>query len=131
MEKCDCGTGKTYTNCCGPIHEDPSKAQTAEALMRARYCAFCRNKPGFLWDTLHPNLRREADLPAIQATIDSTTWLRLKILATQKGKPGEKKGVVVFEARFKTGEQIGTQKERSEFEYLDRWYYTGGQAQWK
>ena len=39
-EACPCGSGATYGECCGPIHDGTAKAKTAEALMRARYSAY-------------------------------------------------------------------------------------------
>ena len=39
-DKCPCGSGKTYAECCEPLITGKSKALTAEALMRARYTAY-------------------------------------------------------------------------------------------
>ena len=38
-EPCPCGSGQSYTTCCGPWHAGVP-APTAEALMRSRYSAY-------------------------------------------------------------------------------------------
>ena len=47
-EKCPCNSGKAYGECCGPILDGAVKAETAEALMRARYCAYVTEHIAFL-----------------------------------------------------------------------------------
>ena len=39
-EDCPCKSGKKYGECCRPIIAGEAKAETAEALMRARYTAY-------------------------------------------------------------------------------------------
>jgi ATP-dependent helicase HrpB len=47
-EKCPCGSGKTYGDCCGPIIAGTTNAPTAEALMRARYSAYAAHEIDFI-----------------------------------------------------------------------------------
>jgi uncharacterized protein YchJ len=44
-DRCPCGQGLPYAQCCGPAHDGAPPA-TAEALMRSRYTAFDRLAAG-------------------------------------------------------------------------------------
>ncbi|HAU19042.1 MAG TPA: hypothetical protein DCS72_11975, partial [Marinobacter adhaerens] len=41
---CPCGSGKSYSECCQPLHHGEA-ASTPEALMRSRYAAFVLKLP--------------------------------------------------------------------------------------
>ena len=47
-ENCPCKSGKTFGECCGPIIDGTVKAETAEALMRARYSSYVSGDIEFL-----------------------------------------------------------------------------------
>lgn len=49
---CPCGSGFEYEACCARFHRG-ALPETAEELMRARYCAFVKGEHAFLWRTLH------------------------------------------------------------------------------
>ena len=47
-ELCPCKSGKTFGECCGPVIAGTAKAETAEALMRARYSSYVTGDIEFL-----------------------------------------------------------------------------------
>ena len=56
-EACPCGSGIRYGGCCGRLH-DGFTADTAEALMRSRYCAYVLGREDYLRETWHPRTGR-------------------------------------------------------------------------
>ena len=69
-DKCPCNSGKVYGACCAPILDGTVKAETAEALMRARYSAYV---------TEHIKFLKESAVKAVQEEFDeatSTSWSR-------------------------------------------------------
>jgi SEC-C motif-containing protein len=50
-EKCPCGSGKSYGECCRPVISGEKKAPTAESLMRARYSAYVKHEIDFIIDS--------------------------------------------------------------------------------
>jgi SEC-C motif-containing protein len=79
-EVCPCGSGLTYGECCAPIHDGTVKAKTAEALMRARYCAYAVKKIPFLKTSAGPEVQKEFDEKACKEWADASTWQGLVIL---------------------------------------------------
>lgn len=125
---CPCNNDVKYEDCCGIYHNNPGTAPTAEALMRSRYSAFYLKKFDYIVRTQKlpddPN-QTAAD---IQATNDSTQWIKLEILATEKGKAVDETGMVSFAAHFKEGQQIGKLSEKSIFQKIDsEWCYISGE----
>ena len=47
-DTCPCKSGKTFGECCGPIISGEKKAETPEALMRARYSSYVTGDVLFL-----------------------------------------------------------------------------------
>ena len=47
-DTCPCKSGKTFGECCGPIISGEKKAETPEALMRARYSSYVTGDVMFL-----------------------------------------------------------------------------------
>lgn len=56
MEPCPCGSGETFSRCCGKIHKDINafKAASASEIVRARYSAYAKKQADFLIATTHP-----------------------------------------------------------------------------
>jgi hypothetical protein len=72
MEPCPCGSGGTYSGCCGRLHRDVNsfRTATAEQVVRARYSAYARKQPDFLMASTHPrNTAFDADLRRWKDTI--------------------------------------------------------------
>ncbi len=121
-DACPCGSGLAYPDCCGPFIAGTTLPQTAEQLMRSRYCAYTRSDAGYLSATWHPTTRRQA----IDAD-PNLRWLGLKIVATEAGGADDHRGVVEFVARYKIGGRAYRLHERSRFKrFQGRWFYVDG-----
>ncbi|MCW8875626.1 MAG: YchJ family protein [Kangiellaceae bacterium] len=123
---CACGSSFPYAKCCEPFHSKKTRPQTAEQLMRSRYCAFVKNKAEYIVNTHAAEFRQPNDLEAVQKTIDNTNWLGLKVVSTNGGLEDSDKGIVEFIAFY---EESGIQQlhEESRFEKRDgQWLYLDG-----
>lgn len=118
--KCDCGSRRLFTECCGPVLAGES-ADTAEALMRSRFTAFAHGDAAHLLRSWHPSTRpRRLDL-------DDTVWRRLQIVDAVDGGPGDPRGIVEFRASYRSAEGAGVLHERSRFEReAGEWRYLDG-----
>lgn len=114
LDPCPCGSGSSYAECCGPLH-DGAAALTAGALMRARFSAFAIGDSDYLVRSWHPRTRPE------RVRLDpDITWLSLQIVDA-----GDKH--IEFIARFRGPNGRGFLRERSRFaRHGDRWYYLDG-----
>jgi SEC-C motif-containing protein len=120
-QPCPCESGKPYSTCCQPYHQDLA-APTAEALMRSRYTAFALGLESYLLDTWHPNTR-----PAALNLADDppTKWLGLTIKHSAITEPT--KATVEFVARYKIAGKAYRLHELSQFIHMEnRWYYLTG-----
>ena len=120
--RCPCGTGLTYDECCGRLHDGTAAAATAEQLVRSRYSAFAVGDPAYLHATWDPATRpRSLELdPAVR-------WTALEVLGTTGGGLFDTEGTVTFRAHSRAGGAEHVQAERSRFRRLDgRWVYVDG-----
>jgi len=121
-EACPCGSGICYRGCCGRLH-DGFVADTAEALMRSRYCAYVLGREDYLRETWHPRTRPDAlDLDAKPAT----KWLGLTI--REHRQTGEDTAIVEFVARYKVGGGSAVRLHETSRFIRDggRWFYVDG-----
>jgi uncharacterized protein YchJ len=93
---CPCKSGMTYGECCAPIIAGEKKAETAEALMRARYSSYVTGEIGFLKDSATKAVQEEFDAEASAAWSRAAQWHGLEIISTSEGGPSDHKGVVEF-----------------------------------
>ena len=120
---CPCGIKVEYARCCGRYLDGGETPQTAEQLMRSRYCGFALYDEPYLLATWHPDTR-----PGKVRLDERQRWLGLSIRATEAGGPGDDTGFVEFVARFKVDGKGHHLHEISRFEKIDgRWYYLDGQ----
>lgn len=121
-ERCPCGTGEVYADCCAPRHDGSVPAPTAETLMRSRFSAFARDDTAYLLTTWHRSTRpRTLDLNP------ERRWVRLDIVDVVAGGPFADTGEVEFRAHHRDGSTRGTQHERSRFvRERGRWFYVDG-----
>ena len=91
---CPCCSGKPYGECCKPIMEGEKKAPTAEALMRARYCAYATEHVMFLKESAVKEVQDEFDAEISTNWSRSARCHRLEIVSTEGGGEGDKTGVV-------------------------------------
>lgn len=119
---CPCGSGRVYAACCGPLLDGTLTARNAEQLMRSRYTAYTLDRLDYVLDTWHPHTR-----PATLEPQPEAQWLGLEILRTEDGRPGDKRGVVEFVARSKSGGRAQRLHESSRFVVeQDSWWYVDG-----
>ncbi len=121
-DRCPCGSGDSYRNCCGRYIGTGTPAPTAERLMRSRYTAYVLGDAGYLSTTWHRHTR-PPDL-----TLDGRVeWLRLEVRGHTGGRPGDSEGEVEFVAHYRAGGKMGRMHELSRFLFEDgRWFYFDG-----
>ena len=119
---CPCGSGQTYSQCCGLYVEGNANAPTAEALMRSRYTAFVRRNIPYILESWHPSSR-----PENMELEESLAWQGLTVLDTAGGGPEDRDGMVEFVAAFSSHGHSQRLHERSRFFREDgQWFYVDG-----
>jgi len=128
MNNCHCGNEKSYTTCCEIIHNDISKAITAEMLMRSRYSAFCKADGEYLVKSQAKKHRPDAsEAKEIVAWAKSVTWVKLEVLETIGGQQKDSTGTVKFKASYFDAGGMGIIEENSLFEKENgHWVYVTG-----
>ena len=127
-EPCPCKSGKTLGECCGPIIAGTAKAETAEALMRARYSSYVTGDVEFLSTSATEAGRSEFDEKSSRAWSRAAEWHGLEILKTEGGGPGDTKGVVEFRALYTANGEFCNHHEVAQFEKeADGWKFADGQ----
>lgn len=121
-QRCPCGSGTSYADCCGPLHAGERGAETALALMRSRFSAFALGDADYLRASWHPRTRpKRLDLDT------DVVWRRLQIVDTEAGADDDNSGVVEFRAQFVRDGTRRILHERSRFtREKGRWFYVGG-----
>ncbi|MCX2978874.1 YchJ family protein [Candidatus Marimicrobium litorale] len=120
---CPCGSEANYSRCCGRYLVCGETPQTAEQLMRSRYCAFVACDEPYLLATWHPGTR-----PSKVSLEGKHRWLGLSVRTAELGGASDLTGTVEFVARFKVDGKGHRLHEISQFEKIDgRWYYLEGQ----
>ncbi len=124
--ECPCGSDKTYADCCEPVIKGTHPAETAEALMRARYTAYTQVEMEFLQTSLHPDHREEQDESA-RDWAENSEWHGLEIRDTSAGGAADSEGTVEFVASFTHEDQDQVYHEVATFDKIDgQWYFREG-----
>jgi len=124
LEECNCGSGKSYIDCCSIIHEDFSKAKHPEELMRSRYCAFTLYKGAYLLETHHASTRKTVRKKELIRWSKSVEWKGLEVL---NSSVDSSVGFVEFKAHFISNGKPDMIHEKSKFIFENgRWYYLEG-----
>ncbi len=136
---CPCGNTASYEKCCQPLHLRQKSAQTAEQLMRSRFCAFVKEQWQYLLDTAHPKETAPNAIEELKSWSTTKTWGMLKILKTRQGKANHDTGEVEFVAFYRepstlsgsdTKPVLHQHHEYSHFKKIDsHWMFTQGIAQ--
>jgi len=127
MAICPCGSGAPYGACCEPIVTGARPAETAEKLMRARYCAYVKVQTDFLFETTHPDHRQGYDQKGTKEWAENADWQGLEIVASQGGEEEENSGEVEFIARYRLKGALHEHHESARFERNEgRWFFTEG-----
>ena len=114
-EACPCKSGKTFGECCGPLIGGTAKAETAEALMRARYSSYVTGDIGFLKSSATKAVQEEFDEATSRAWSSASTWHGLEIIKTEGGQAGDSEGVVEFRALYTANDEFCNHHEVSKF----------------
>ncbi|MGI9520253.1 MAG: YchJ family protein [Hyphomicrobiaceae bacterium] len=110
-----------YSACCQPHHDGDKIPETAETLMRTRYCAFALKKAAYLKSTWHPSTR-----PGVIDFEPDQQWLRLRI---KRAYGDDNQGWVSFEARSRVRGRSLVLNEVSRFLFQGgRWFYVDGEV---
>jgi len=132
---CPCNSKLAYQDCCYGFHTNTQQADSAEQLMRSRYCAFVVNAFEYLIQTHHPTYLN--GLTAEQLAQGDTQWLGLTVLehglieqhhsdfvADLIDSP---QAFVTFKAWYKHDKSVDAIFERSHFvQQHGQWFYTQG-----
>ena len=123
---CNCGSGKTYEDCCEIAHKDITQVKTAEQLMRSRYTAFTMANGNYLMESHHASTRPLSEKAEIVAWAEAVEWIKLEVKSTNKGLDNDSEGKVKFKAHFKENGKQRFIKENSKFiKENGVWYYLG------
>lgn len=121
---CPCGSKKPLAACCGPYLDGTALPERAEDLMRSRYSAFALQKIDYLGETLWPKYQPGFDRFATARWAADNRWVGLEILECKEGEAKDRRGMVLFEARYLAAGTLQVHRELSLFrKSKGRWYY--------
>jgi SEC-C motif-containing protein len=121
-DRCPCGTGLAYRECCGPFLAAEAQPPTAERMMRSRYTAYALRAPGYLLATWHPSTR-----PQNLVLDPETQWIGLEVLGRTGGGMLDNRGTVEFRATYRNDGMRLRQQENSSFVRENKtWFYVDG-----
>ena len=127
-EECPCKSGKKFGECCGPIIAGAAPAETAEALMRARYSSYVTGDIMFLKTSATKAVQEEFVEDETRAWSQTAEWHGLEIIATEKGQKDDADGVVEFRALYSANGEFKNHHERSQFVREDgEWKFSDGE----
>jgi SEC-C motif-containing protein len=119
---CPCGLAAPFAECCGPILNGDTAADTAERLMRSRYVAHATGHAEYLASSWAPETR-----PPDLHVVPGRRWVRLEIVDTERGRQLDRDGIVEFRAHWEHDGATGALEERSRFRRDNgRWVYVDG-----
>ena len=94
--------------------------------MRSRYSAYVKHAYEHLGRSLSAEQRKDFSVEQSKTWAESSEWLGLKILRTEKGGPDDTEGVVDFSARFRAEGKEQEHLESARFTREEgRWVYDG------
>ena len=120
MQQCYCKSGKIFSECCEPILKVLEIPQTALALMRSRYSAYCLGDVNYLQATTHDVTWTDEELKFIQDWADNSEWQHLEIVNFSED-------IVEFKAYYIFEGKQHLHHEKSSFKKInDMWKYIDG-----
>ena len=128
VNKCFCGSGNTFEQCCKPIIDRKEPAPTAQALMKSRYSAYVIIASQYLIDSTHISQRANYSKNDIEAWAKENHWQKLEIIDCKNGLSEDSVGEVEFKAYYldlKNNLQVHHEKSifKKENGY---WFYVNG-----
>ncbi|MDB4297758.1 YchJ family metal-binding protein [Flavobacteriaceae bacterium] len=125
LTACPCGSSKSFSSCCEPIHKDIFKAKTPEMLMRSRYSAFTIANIDYLLSSHHSSTRPTKEANEIKEWATNVKWIKLEVLETNIIDNTE--GFVTFKAHFSENNKSEVIFEKSRFvKENNHWTYIDG-----
>lgn len=127
MSSCPCGSGSNYDVCCEPVITGKKLAETPEQLMRARYSAHVKVEVDFLFESTHPQYRKDYDHKGTRVWAENSEWYGLEIVEASQVGAKDVEGEVEFIAQFRDKEGRRKHHERGQFKRKGkRWLFTEG-----
>lgn len=103
-ELCPCGSGLALKECCGQYLEGTQQPPHAEALLRARFSAFCLEQYAYILETTHPDFRDDMTEDTVRENSKGVRPLRLDVresgTAPARDGSGEAFETVTFIAMY-------------------------------
>ncbi len=119
FDRCPCGSGTAYGECCGGILSGQCPVRTPEQLMRSRYAAYVVKDVDYLVRTTHPSARTDGLAESIRAWMRKVEWIKLHVVAAEADR-------VEFIAEYLTATAPGRHHECSVFKKSGgEWHYLG------
>jgi len=107
MVDCPCGSGKSYADCCGPLHDRSRLCESMIDVLRSRYSAFCWRNIGHIIVTTHPTNRDYSHDKAAWARdlhkegmFDSFEFVKLDVGKIELGA-SENEGFIEFQVTMR------------------------------
>lgn len=127
MQPCPCGSDQAYSKCCKPTITGKMRPLSAEALMRSRYTAYTQANIAYIRKTMKGQALLGFNPISAKNWAQNVTWLGLKVIRTEQGKPMDTYGLVEFKATYIENGQQQTIHEISEFKKTKGcWFYLSG-----
>lgn len=98
--------------------------------MRSRFSAFATGAIEYLIKTVHPKNRDFHRPDSVGRFSSDNEWLRLEIVATDRGAREDKIGIVEFRAYYRDSDGVDRiHREKSNFrKELGRWFFVDGEV---
>lgn len=124
IKYCPCGTGNTYTSCCGKFITQQQLPDTPEELMRSRYTAYTQANMDYIALTMKSPASDHFDRDETRNWAKKISWTKLQII---KSTHDVNKGMVEFIAFYSLDNKQAALHEISEFtRESGQWYYIKG-----
>lgn len=134
MKNCVCGSDKEYEKCCQPFHLGSQNPETAEALMRSRFSAFCKANADYLLSTHLSQPNDSKTRQELAENFKKVRWLGLRVIESREdGDTGQVEFAAFFTDKLSGTETLPSAMqpqqlhELSSFEkHNGKWFYTEG-----
>lgn len=124
---CPCGSGLSYSSCCGRFLSGEASPATAEELMRSRYCAYAKGAVDYLYQTSGAQVQKEFNAESSRKWSESAKWTGIEILATAGGGANDDVGTVEFIAHYSVNATDFNHHEISQFSKVNgKWLFIDG-----